>query len=392
MKEIRHPYILRLAATLISIILIVLALYYLKVVIVPLLFSIIFAVMIFPFCMRLEKWGFSKGLAALTTIFIATIILGIIGYILLSQVSIFTEQIPQISTKMNLLINELRDFAAHKLSMKKTEVAGRIQEQLTQLQSSSDFMPASLLKVISAVLINIFLIPLYVFFLIYYRHFFIEFFYKVFQDADKELIDDTIQKMELIIKGYIFGQFLDILIIGTANAVVLYFIGIGYPIILGFLIATLCIIPYLGMIVGSLLAVLVAFVTTDTSWQPLTGFIVLWVIHIIDSNLLTPMIIGHRVSLNPLVAIFVLFLFGELWGLPGLFLAIPLTAILKVIFDAVPGLHPYGFLLGEPQKYHLKKHSLLHVKILQQKKVMENQKPISESLPHETETSGSPKP
>src|SRR5882724_3716260 len=207
MKEIRHPYILRLAATLISIILIVLALYYLKVVIVPLLFSIIFAVMIFPFCMRLEKWGFSKGLAALTTIFIATIILGIIGYILLSQVSIFTEQIPQISTKMNLLINELRDFAAHKLSMKKTEVAGRIQEQLTQLQSSSDFMPASLLKVISAVLINIFLIPLYVFFLIYYRHFFIEFFYKVFQDADKELIDDTIQKMELVIKGYIFRHF-----------------------------------------------------------------------------------------------------------------------------------------------------------------------------------------
>ncbi|MES1226681.1 MAG: hypothetical protein ABUT20_65005, partial [Bacteroidota bacterium] len=70
-------------------------------------------------------------------------------------------------------------------------------------------------------------------------------------------------------------------------------------------------------------------------------------------------------------------------GLPGLFLAIPLTAILKVIFDAVPGLHPYGFLLGEPQKYHLKKHSLHYVNLLQRKKEMENQKPISESLPDE---------
>jgi hypothetical protein len=103
----------------------------------------------------------------------------------------------------------------------------------------------------------------------------------------------------------------------------------------------------------------------------------------IDSNLVAPMVIGHKVSLNPLVAIFVLFLFGELWGLPGLFLAIPLTAILKVIFDAVPGLHPYGFLLGEPQKYHLKKHSMLHVSVLQRKKDMENQKPLSESLPDE---------
>jgi predicted PurR-regulated permease PerM len=383
MKQIRQPYIIRLAAILISFILIVFALYFLKVVIVPLLFSIIFAVMIFPFCLRLEIWGFSKGMAAFTTVFITTMILGFIGYILFTQVSIFTEQIPQISHKMNLLINDLRDFAAHKLSMKKTVVAGKIQDQITQLQNSSNFMPANMLRVISGILINVFLIPLYIFFLIYYRHFFMEFYYKVFQSADKVLIDDTIQKMELVIKGYLFGQLLDILIIGAANAAVLYFIGIGYPIILGFLIATLCIVPYLGMIVGSLLAVLVAFVTTNTSWQPLTAFTLLWIIHIIDSNLVTPMIIGHRVSLNPLVAIFVLFLFGELWGLPGLFLAIPLTAILKVIFDAVPGLQPYGFLLGEPQKYHLKKHSLLHINVLQRKKEMENQKPISDSLPDE---------
>ena len=390
MNRVRQPYILRLAAILIASALIVLAFHQLKVVVVPLLFSIIFAVMIFPFCMKLEKWGFSKGIAAFTTIFIATMILGLLGYILFSQVSIFTENIPQITNKINLLINDLRDFAAHKLSMKKSVAAEKIQEQITQLQNSSGFMGPGMLGAISYFLINVFLIPLYTFFLIYYRHFFIEFFYKVFQNADKERIDDTIQKIELVIKGYLFGQFLDILIIGAANAAVLYFIGIGYPIILGFLIATFCIIPYLGMIVGSLLALLVAFVTTDTSWQPLTAFILLWVIHMIDSNLVAPVIIGHKVSINPLVAIFVLFLFGELWGLPGLFLAIPLTAILKVIFDAVPGLHPYGFLLGEPQKYHLKKHSLSHINLLQRKKVMENQKPISESLPDEPMTEPPP--
>ena len=217
-----------------------------------------------------------------------------------------------------------------------------------------------------------------------------EFFYKVFSAADKVVIDDTIQKIENVIKGYLFGQFLDILIIGAANSAALYFIGIGYPIILGFLIAVFCIVPYLGMIVGSLLALLVAFITTSTGWQPITAFTVLWIIHMIDSNLVAPIVIGRKVSLNPLVAIFVLFLFGELWGLPGLFLAIPLTAILKIIFDAVPGLHPYGFLLGEPQKYHLKKHSLNHVNALQRKKEMENQKPLNESLPGESSTEQPP--
>ncbi len=379
MNQIRQPYILRLAAILIVITLIILVLYQLKVVIIPLLFSIIFSVIIFPFCRKLEKWGFPKGIAAFTAVFIATLILGLLSYVLFTQISIFTDNIPQISKKISLLVNNLRDFAAQKLSIKKSVVGVQIQEQLTQLQNSSGFIAANMLKVISNILINIFLIPLYSFFLIYFRHFFIEFFYKVFHSAHKELIDDIIQKMEVVIKGYLFGQFLDILIIGSANAAVLYFTGIGYPIILGFLIATFCIIPYLGMIVGSLLTLLVAFVTTDTSWQPLTAFGLLWLIHIIDSNLVTPLIIGHKVNINPLVAIFLLFLFGELWGLAGLFLAIPLTAILKVIFDAVPGLHPYGFLLGEPQKYHLKKYSLFYINAFQRKKEMENKKPMGES-------------
>ncbi len=356
--------------------------YYLKVVLVPLLFSIIFAVMIFPFSLHLEKWGFSKGFAAFSAVLFFTAILGVLAYIIYVQLGIFTDHIPQISAKLNSMINEFRDFAAHKFSMKKSEVGNRIQEQLTQLQNSS--ISVSSLSAVSFFLMNVFLIPLYVFFLIYYRHFFIEFFYKLFYNADRELIDDTLQKMNLVIKGYLFGQLLDIIIIGAANSAVLYFIGVGYPIILGFVISILCIIPYLGMIVGSLVAVLVAFMTTDTSWQPLTAFILLWIIHIIDSNLVSPLIIGSRVSLNPLMAIFVLFLFGELWGLSGLFLALPLTAILKVIFDTVPGLKAYGFLLGEPEKYHLKKHSYLHIKGLHRLFILRKQKPMSESLPGES--------
>jgi predicted PurR-regulated permease PerM len=383
MRQIKQPYIIRLAATLISVTLIVFALYHLKVVVVPLLFATIFAVMLFPFCMRLEKWGFPRGIAAFFSVFVATIILGFLAYVLFAQLSIFTEQIPQLSHKFNLMINDLRDFAAQKFAMKKSVVGTKIQEQLTLLQNSSGLFSTSSLLTLSTILIDIFLIPLYIFFLLYYRHFFIEFFYKIFFDEEKELIDDTVLKIGVVIKGYLFGQFLDILIIGIANSVALYFIGVGYSIILGFIIAILCIIPYLGMVVGSLIAVLVAMLTTNTGWQPLTTFIVLWIIHIIDSNLLSPIVIGSRVSINPLVAIFVLFLFGELWGLPGLFLALPLTAILKVIFDAVPGLKSYGFLLGTPEKYHLKKHSLLHIQILQRIVDQRKQKPMIESLPDE---------
>jgi predicted PurR-regulated permease PerM len=360
MRHIPQPYIVRLAATLVSAFLIVLALYYLKVVMVPLLFSVIFAVMIFPFCVRLEKWGVSKGLSAFLSVLLFTFMLGIIVYIIYIQVGVFADHIPDISAKLNTKINEFRNFIAQKFSLKRSEVGNRIQEELARLQNGS--ISVGSLTAISSFLINVFLVPLYIFFIIYYRHFFIEFFYKLFYASDRQVIDDTLTKMSLVIKGYLFGQLLDIVIIGSINSIALYFIGVSYPIILGFVISLLCIIPYLGMIVGSLIALLVAFMTTDTSWQPLTAFTALWVIHIIDSNILAPLIVGSRVSLNPLMAIFVLFLFGELWGLPGLFLALPLTAIVKVIFDIVPGLKAFGFLLGEPEKYHLKKHSYLYIK------------------------------
>jgi predicted PurR-regulated permease PerM len=364
MREIRIPYILRLASILLTLVLVVVMLYYLKVVMVPLFFSIIFAIMLYPVCFRLEKWRISRGVSSFLTVFLGTIVLSFLAYTFFVQLSNFADQIPQVSARMSTLIDELRDFLARKFSMSKLAAGDKIQEQLAVLQNSGGTMLTHSLSTVSTFLINAFLIPLYVFFLLYYRHFFIEFFYKVFPSSEKEIIDNTLLKINDVVKGYLFGQFLDIMIIGIVNSVALYFIGVGYPIILGFCISVFCIIPYIGMILGSIVALVTAFITTTSGWQPATAFIVLWIIHIIDSNLIAPMVIGSRVSINPLMGIFMLFLFGALWGLPGLFLAFPLTAILKVIFDTVPALKPYGFLLGEPEKYHLKPYSLVHIKRL----------------------------
>lgn len=379
----RVPYILRLAAIFITLVLLVTTLYFLKVVLVPIIFSIIFAVMLFPFAARLERLGFSKGLAAFVTVFITSLLLGLLVYMMFSQLSTFFGQIPQLSEKGNKIFDEIRDFLVDRLGIKKSVMADQIQKQLNQVQGYSESILSDIIAGLPAFLINVFLIPLYIFFLLYYRHFFLEFFYKIFYKAERVEIDETLENLGFVIKGYVFGQFLDIIIIGIANTIALYFLGIGYPIILGFGVAVLCIVPYLGMIAGSVIVVIVALLTTNTTWQPLTAFGVLWFIHIIDSNLVAPYVIGSRINLNPLVAIFVLFLFGELWGLAGLFLAFPMTAILKVIFDRVPGLKPYGFLLGEPQKYHLKRHSMVHLQHMQQIEELKKQTPINELLPGE---------
>ena len=382
-QQARFPYILRVASIFIVLVLTVITLYYLKVVLVPLLFSILFAVMLFPFSLRLERIGFAKGLAAFITVFVTTILLGFLVYLIFTQLSTFFSQVPQLSERLNKIVETIRDFLVERFGVKKSVMADQIQTQLNQVQAYSGKILSDIIATLPSFLIQVFLIPLYVFFLLYYRHFFLEFFYKIFYASDKQEIDEAVENIGFVIKGYVFGQFLDIIIIGVVNTIALYFLGIGYAIILGFGVAVLCIIPYLGMIAGSVIALLVALLTTETTWQPITAFGVLWFIHIIDSNLVAPYVIGSRVNINPLVAIFVLFLFGELWGLPGLFLAFPLVAILKVIFDRVPGLKSYGFLLGEPQKYHLKKNSMLHLKRMQSIQELKDQTPMNDLLPGE---------
>jgi predicted PurR-regulated permease PerM len=349
--------------------------------VVPLLFSVIFSVILFPFSLRLEKWGLSKGFASFITVFIATIVLVFLAYLIIRQIGIFLQQTPQLTDKSGKIIDSIQQFATKKFGIKKAVLANGLKDQITQLPVLATSKLASSLPVITGFVINFFLIPVYVFFLLYYRHFFLEFFYKIFHESERIAIDETLEKLEVVIKGYIFGQFLDVLVIGMLNSLVLYFIGIGYPLILGFGLSFLCIVPYLGMVIGSIVILLAGLLTTNTTWQPLTAFGVLWVIHIIDSNIVAPNIIGSRISINPLIAIFILFLFGELWGLAGLLLAFPLAAILKVIFDVIPSLKPYGFLLGEPQKYHLKKYSMLHIQRLQAIQELNEQTPIKTALP-----------
>ena len=121
--EQRSPYIIRLASVLIVIVLLVISLYYSKAVLVPMLFSIIFAVMLFPFSRRLEKIGFGKGLAAFSTVFITSVFLGFLIYLLFNQVSSFVTHAPQLTDKLDSIVNSIRDFAVEKFHLKKTDPA-----------------------------------------------------------------------------------------------------------------------------------------------------------------------------------------------------------------------------------------------------------------------------
>ena len=112
-------------------------------------------------------------------------------------------------------------------------------------------------------------------------------------------------------------------------------------------------IPYVGIIIGSLFPFFIALVTKDSYWYGIAVLGLFGSVQFLEGNVITPKIIGSKISMNSFIAILSIIVFAMLWGTAGMILALPVTASLKVIFDAIPSMQPYGFLIGEPSEHHI---------------------------------------
>lgn len=363
MKELKFASPLRSASILIIVVICFVILSWAADVIVPLLFSLIFSTMLFPICFRLEKWGCHKGIAAFASILVAGVLTALFLGVVITQLMHLVGQAPLFVQRLSALIDKAETVVAQRYHIEKAIQADHVHQQLSKLMDNSSSYFSSTMSFTTNILSSFVLILLFSFFLLYLRAFFLEFFYKVFASSDKLLIDETMQKIYEVIQNYLLGLLKVICFIGILNSVGLWALGIESPLFFGFLGGLLVIIPYIGILIGSALPIIVALITKDSYWYAVGVMGVFLFVHILEGNVITPYVVGSKVSINPLVAIFALLLFGKLWGLAGLILALPVTAICKIIFDTLPGFKAVGFLLGKPQKYHFKRHSILYAKL-----------------------------
>jgi predicted PurR-regulated permease PerM len=314
-------------------------------------------------CYRLERWGCHKGVASFISVLAAGIATAAFMGVVIRQVMHLAGEGPQFVTRLSQLLDHIENVIAQHFHIGKSTQADHVHLLLNKLLDNSTAYFSTTMSFTTSIISEFLLILLFSFFLLYLRVFFLEFFYKAFASSEKTLIDETMQKIYTVIQNYLVGLLKVIAIVGTLNSIGLWALGIESPLFFGFLGGMLVIIPYIGILIGSALPILVALVTKDSYWYAVGVMGVFLFVHILEGNLITPYVVGSKVSINPLVAVFSLLLFGKLWGLSGLILALPVTAICKIIFDTLPGFKAVGFLLGKPQKYHFKRYSILHAKL-----------------------------
>ena len=193
----------------------------------------------------------------------------------------------------------------------------------------------------------LFLIPVYVFLILYYHTLLIEFIHKLFVSSDQSQVSRIVNQTKTLIQHYLVGLVIEAVIIAVMEITALLLLGVDYAILLGVIGALLNVIPYIGGIVAVALPMMVAFATKDSAWYPLYILVIYYIIQLIDNNFIVPVIVSSKVKINALFSIIVVFAGNALWGVPGMFLSIPLIAIVKLIFDNIEPLKPWGFLLGD---------------------------------------------
>jgi predicted PurR-regulated permease PerM len=313
-------------------------------ILLPIIYSVILSMVISPVINFLVRKNINRGIAISIVLGFSFILFCVVILMLSSQASILIEAWPKLSAKFQVLLKQGVSWASAYFNITVRKINLWINDTQSDLFSNSGAVIGMTITTLGGVLGTLFLTPVYIFMLLYYQPHLIQFIHKIFGTGDK--VREILKETKGIVQNYLLGLLTEFGIVAVLNALGLLLLGIDYAIILGIVGAVLNVIPYLGGIIGVVLFMIIALVTKPVIYT-LYVLILYAIIQFIDNNFIVPKIIGSKVKLNAFFSLLAVILGAALWGIPGMFLSIPLTAILKLIFDRFNDLKPWGFLLGD---------------------------------------------
>lgn len=340
-----YSKIVRICAMMIIVTITVYWLVVLRPFLVPLLISVLLSILVLPITIQLQAKGLGKISSIISTLVLFLGLIAGILYISFSQIKDMIEMWPTFINKSELMFREFKIWLSLTFGFttpSQMSNLGNMSSQLIQTNGST-----ALLKT-TTILADLALIPLYMFFMLYYRHFFCNFLYIAIGKNERERVNSVLIRIYNVIHNYLVGVFTVMVIVGSLNTIGLLILGVKYAVFFGFFASLLLLIPYIGVIIGSLLPIMMALVTKESPMYAVGVGVTFLLIQFLEGNFITPYIVGSKISINPMMAIIGLLLGGMLWGIAGMVLALPIIAILKVILDQSGQLRPFGYLLGDP--------------------------------------------
>lgn len=348
-NPVQLPFYARLCMILLSIVLIIVLMYEAKEIIIPLFFSTLIAFLLLPLVKWMERHKLPRSLSAMLSILLFVLVVAMLFTFIGRQITSFSEDLPQLGTRIQEWIKQFQSWLDARYNVDYSHQAAYLNNLATAAGNYASVAAQGFLMAITGFIIWTIFVFIFTFFILTHRALLKRFFIELFSSHYRGRVMDGMLQTRALANSYVLGLMIEMLIVAVLNCIVLLLFGVKYAILLGVIAAVLNIIPYIGIYSATALAAIITL-GNSTPAHSLQVIIILLVVHFIDANILLPRIVGSRVKMNPLITVIAVLAGSMLWGIPGMFLFIPLAAILKIVFEKVDGLKPWAILMGTDEE------------------------------------------
>jgi predicted PurR-regulated permease PerM len=317
----------------------------------PLIFGFLFAILLLPIANFFErKWRLHRSASSfLSIILLIGLIVGIL-YLVGSQISKLASDWPMLRKQVSQSIDDLSQWIETFFHINMDKQMDYVHSATSKIMSSGTDMIGTTVGAVSSLLLFYSFTIIFTFLMLFYRRLLLRFLIWAFREENSAIVFDVVLNVQNILRKYILGLLLEMFIVACVACTAFWLIGIKYAVLLGLIVGLFNIIPYVGIFTALVLSTLITFATGNVKDAISVALSVVG-IHLVDSNFLLPTVVGSKVRLNALISFLGIVIGEMIWGLSGMFLSIPVIAILKIIFDRIESLKPWGFLLGSEYAY-----------------------------------------
>jgi predicted PurR-regulated permease PerM len=331
-------------------------LYFGRDLLVPVLYGLFIAIVLYPVCKRLERRRWPKSLAIAAGMLIVISGFLVIGYLFFYQLSLLRNDIPAIAQKVKPGIAQLQQWASDNagLSMKFQEIW--LQKIRESINGNIGHMAQVTLATVANGIVTLFLVPVYAVLFLYERNSFIYFLNKIAGGNFKNNLHNVLQDVIHTYSSFVSGMVIVYFIVGCLNTVGLLALGIPHALLFGMLTAVMTIIPYIGIFISALIPITIAWLTKDSIWYPLGVIAVFAFVQYLEANVIFPRVVGTKLKITTWAMLVGIISGGLLWGVSGMILFIPLLGIFKILLDYIPEWKPAKLLLQREERVTIQTH------------------------------------
>lgn len=329
-----------------SMVLIVISIIYLQSVLIPIAYAMVIALTLFPLVQKLEKKRFPKSIAIILPIILISVFIAFILFVLTYELVVLSTKFNALQPNLENKLTEIQIWLDKTFHWSNEMQFNWLQDTLLKNMQSIGMIIQNLLQTFSYVLFYTIIITIYIYLLLYYRKKLVDFFLSFFEDSEKEKISNAIFESVKMFAEFIKGMIAVYFVVAVLNTIGLWFLGVENPVFYGILTSMMTIIPYVGIIVSSLLPISISWISTGDLWQPLGIVFVFAVVQYLEANLIFPYIVGRKINLNTLVSLLSIFCGGLIWGVSGMILFLPMVAIFRIFASHFENLKNWTKFLG----------------------------------------------